>query len=402
MNAIPRFSPSLQIRDIIQGLLDREAEDPLVLFCREFADFIGVRHAIPAPSARAGLAALVRALGFRTGAEVLIPGLTFHSVPAVFRAAGFACRFVDIREDTYCLDPDRIAQAVGPRTAAIVPVHLYGRACEMDRVLRLANEKGLTVIEDCAQGCGAATAGRRVGSWGRAGIFSFHVAKNLAALNFGMVTTDDPDLAGRVQRALSNIPRVGRPELSSTALFAAAMDLVTRRWFWQTFAAPVLRLCAELGKDPIEALTSERPDGTPGVLGASPRPLQARIARRILRRVDEENSLRRRNAECLREALQEVPRIGLPAPSSERENIYLSFVVRVDDRERFRRALMRRGVDTHPGNMSVGPEIPGFAGSGECPVSSRTARRLVHLPIHARLDHEDIRRIAEAVKEVLR
>ncbi len=402
MRPIPRFTPTLRVRDLLRALIERTHDDPVAAFSQAFARFIGVRHAIPAPSARGGLTALVRALDLPRDGEVLLPALTFHCVPAVFHRAGLRVRFVDIEETTYCMDPERLERAMGPQTVAVVPVHLYGRACDMGRILAVARAHGLPVIEDCAQACGAWFGGRRVGSLGTAGVFSFHAAKNLAALNFGMVTTDSDELAGRVREHLCVVRQVGAWEVARRVAFAAAADLVTRPLTWRVVMAPGLRLAAHVGFDPIEAATSERATGDPGDLGRAPVGLQGRVALRVLQRVDEDSARRWANGERLRHCLDGTPGIGLPAPSREGENIYLSFVARVEDRRGFRRRLLERGVDTHPGNMAVGPLIPGLGGLGECAVAADVARRLVHLPVHTGLEPDDMERVAEAVRAALR
>ncbi len=400
--ALPRFVPSLTVADLWKALVEKGPSDPLGAFSQAFARFIGVRHAIPAPSARGGLAAVVKALDLPPGGEVIVPSLTFHCVPAVFHRAGLRLRFVDVDPRTYCMDPDRVRRAVGPRTVAIVPVHLYGRACEMEPLLEAARARGLSVIEDCAQACGARWSGRRVGSLGAAGVFSFHAAKNLAALGFGMVTTDSGELASRVRAHLRDIPGIGWGEVAWRVAVAASMDLVTRPFAWGAVLSPLLRLCGVMGFDPIEALTSEQATGDPGDLGRAPSPLQGRVAVRLLRRVDEDNERRWRNGERLREALHGVPGIEVPAPSREGENIYLSFVARVRERDTFRRRLLARGVDTHPGNMAVGPRMPGLGGKGECAVAEDLVRHIVHLPVYAGLGDQEVDRVAGVVREVLR
>lgn len=402
LSEIPRFVPSLRIADMWAVLIKSGGPDPLREFSEAFAEFIGVRHAILAPSARGGLAAIVKALGFCPGSEVILPSLTFHSVPAVFHQAGLKVRFVDIDARTYCLDTRHLDRAISPRTVAIVPVHLYGRACEMDAILDISRRHNLVVIEDCAQACGTRYRGRRVGSLGTAGVFSFHVAKNLGALNFGMVTTDSDDLASRIGENLRDVPRIGFLEVARRSGVAASMDLATRPLVWGSVVAPVLRLCDRLGFDPIEAVTAEAATGDPGDVGRAPGPFQGRLATRLLRRLDEENERRRRNGERLRLALEGLPGIEVPAPSAEGENIYLSFVALVSDRKRFRTRLLAKGVDTHPGNMAVGPLIPGLASDGECAVARDVVRRLVHLPVHPGLSERDEDWIAQAVREVLR
>lgn len=390
---IPRFRPAFGLADLY-GSFSPPCES-VSAFCQAFSAFIGVKHAIAAPSARGALLAILQCMGLRKGGEIIVPGLTFFSVPAVIQKAGFRVRFVDTRQDTYCIDTEKLEAAIGPSTVAIVPVHLYGRACDMKKISEAARCKGLAVIEDCAQACGAFHAGKRVGAWGDAAIFSFHLSKNLPALNFGMITTDSDELAQSVANYFERLPKAKPIELAQRVLFASAMVIATRPAIWH-FLHTVVRLAYVFDFDPIEALTSEQPSAEPGDLGRMPCDYQARVALRLLSRVDKENESRWERGEKLRELLGKIDGLGVPAPSRKGENIYLSFVVRVKNRWDFRKHLMGLGFDTHPGNMVAGPLIPGLEASGDCPIAQATMSEIVHLPIHTGVDVEVL---AEAVRQ---
>ena len=405
MTPIPRYKPPVTAAACLRALPPRPgAPSGYEAFARQFARYIGVTHAIPAPSAREALAAVLHALQLPPGGEVIMPSLTFHSMPATFRRFGLRLRFVDIDPATYCLDPARLEAAIGPATAAIAPVHLYGRAAGMEAITAAADRHGLVVIEDCAQSCGARVGGRRAGSLGRAGVFSFHPAKNISALWAGMVTTSSDALAARVTEYLARLPTMGHLELAKRFVQSLGMSLVTHDAVWGALMAPSLGLAARLGFDPIEWLTSERAGMSTGPdreAQRMPRPLQGRIALGQLARLDEANALRIRNAERLRERLDGAPGIELPGPAPRGENIYLSFVARVEARDEFRRRLLRRGVDTHPGNMFVGPELPGLAGTGDGARAADAVRRMVHLPVYGQMTVDAVDGVADAVLAVL-
>jgi dTDP-4-amino-4,6-dideoxygalactose transaminase len=377
--------------------------DPWREFSRRFAEYLGVAHAVPAPSARESLAAILSALDLPKGGEVILPALTFHSIPAVIRRHGLEVRFVDVDPGTLCLDTARLADAVGPATVAILPVHLHGRAVDMGRVADVAERRGLAVIEDCAQAAGGTFRERRLGSWGTAAFFSFHPAKNLSALWAGTVATDSDALAERVARRMSALPRIGHVELAGRACWSLAMGLGTRPGVWKALGHPVLRAFALAGVDPIDLVTRETPTGQnlDGSATAMPSALQGRLALSQLASLDEANAVRIRNGEHLLARLAGAGGIGLPSPAPRGEDLFHSFVVQVDDRDDFRLRLLRLGIDTHPGNLVAGPVVPGYADTGEGRVASDAVRRMVHLPVHPGMTIPDVDRVADAVLAVL-
>ena len=406
MLRIPRFRPPLSLRDSLSVLMPgRGPRDPWAELEERFARMLGVAHAIAAPSCRVATEAAAHALKLPQGGEVSMPSLTFHSIPATFARAGLKLRFVDIDPGTYNLDIDRLEGAIGPSTVAIAPVHLYGRASNMPRIRELADQHGLKVIEDVAQACGARSGERMAGAWGDAAVFSFHPAKNLSALWAGMVATDSDEVAEGVRAFLRGLPTLSRSGVAGRWLSSAGMAAVTSTPAWLSFMHPALRACASVSFDPVAWLASEVPGKTAGMdrdARLMPRPLQGVVALRQLASLPEHNRLRIRNGERLLQGLQGTPGLSIPAPAEPGESIFMSFVVRVDERERFRRRLLRLGVDSHPGNMHVGPRIPGIDATGDEEIAAEVNERMVHLPVYPDLSLGDMDRIAGAVKAALK
>ncbi len=169
-------------------------------FEAEFADFCQARYAIGISSCTAALQLALRACGVGHGDEVITTPLTFIATTEAISHVGAQPVFVDIDSTTYNLDPHQIEAAITERTRAIVPVHLYGQPAEMDLILEIARRNNLFVIEDAAQAHGAEYKGRRVGTLGNVGCFSFYPGKNLGAYgDGGMVVTNDPDIADQVR-----------------------------------------------------------------------------------------------------------------------------------------------------------------------------------------------------------
>jgi dTDP-4-amino-4,6-dideoxygalactose transaminase len=263
--------------------------------------------------------------------------------------------FVDIKNDTMLMDPGLVEQAITPRTRAIVPVHLYGQPCDLDAIMDIAERRGLKVIEDAAQAHGARWRGRRAGSIGDAGCFSFYPGKNLGAFgDAGAVVSNDEDLIERV-RMLANHGR---------------LEKYTHK---------------------IEGVNS-RLDG-----------MQAAILRVKLRHLDQWNENRRKHADFYFETLGGGD-LRLPATDERAEPVWHLFVVRVSDRAAFQQTLKEAGVATgvhYPVPLHLQPAcaylgIPG----GSLPVTETVAAEVVSLPMYPELTSAQLDRIANLVTAV--
>ena len=178
-------------------------------FEQAFAASCGVPHAVGCNSGTDALVLALRGLGIGPGDEVITSSFSFYATAEAISAVGATPVFADVEEGSYLIDPERIEAAITPATRALLPVHLFGRPVNMERIQAIATIHGLRVIEDCAQATGASWAGRPVGSWGDVGCFSFFPTKNLgAAGDGGAVVSHDPELAQRMRElAVHGMPR---------------------------------------------------------------------------------------------------------------------------------------------------------------------------------------------------
>ncbi len=182
-------------------------------FNKNFAEFCGVKHAVSAANGTVTLQMALEACGIGLGDEVILPGLTWQATAATIIDVNATPILVDVCEDTWCIDPKEIEKAITPRTKAIIPVHLYGSFADMDEVLRIAKKHNLFVIEDCAHKHGGEWNGKKAGSIGDIGSFSYQLSKHLTAGEGGTVTTNNFELYEKLD-ALRNCGR--RPEPEST------------------------------------------------------------------------------------------------------------------------------------------------------------------------------------------
>jgi dTDP-4-amino-4,6-dideoxygalactose transaminase len=169
-------------------------------FEREVASRLGVAHAVGVSSGTDALVIALRSLGIGAGDEVIVPSFTFFASAEAVTLAGATPVFADVEPSYYSLDPADVARRIGPRTRAIVAVHLYGHPADVDALAALARPRGIALVEDAAQAFGASYRGRHVGALGYAAAFSFFPSKNLgAAGDAGMIATDDAELADRAR-----------------------------------------------------------------------------------------------------------------------------------------------------------------------------------------------------------
>ncbi len=340
-----------EIEGAVARVLDRGTfilGPEVAAFEAEFAALAGARHAITVASGTDALRLALMALGTRRGDEVITVAMTFAATALAIEAVGARPVFVDVDPATRCMDPDALAAAIGPATAAIIPVHLHGHPAPMPAIGAIAARHGLAVVEDCAQAHGATLDGRRVGTFGAAAAFSFYPTKNLGALgDAGAVVTDDPALAARLAR-----------------LRHYGFDAHDR--------------CVESG-------TNARLDE-----------LQAAILRVLLPDLEALNAQRRTLAAQYRARL--AGPVGLPPDSDG--SVYHHFAITLENRDAVRArlsAMHRIGSGIH---YALGVhQHPHFANGLSLPVTERLARELLSLPIQPEVAAGKIDRIADALRE---
>jgi len=319
-------------------------------FEAEAAAYLGTRHAVGVNSGTDALVIALRALDIGEGDEVITTPFSFFATAEAIASVGATPVFVDVEEGTFNLDPALVEVAITPRTKAILPVHLYGRPVDMDAVMDLAANHGLKVVEDCAQSFGASWRGRKTGTIGHAGAFSFYPTKNLGGFgDGGLVVTDDDEVA-RTARMLR--------------------DHGSERRYENVMIGYNSRLDA----------------------------LQAALLRVKLPRVDEWNERRRLAATRYGELLDGVPSIVTPEVTPE--HVFHQYTVRVlgGRRDAVRERLARDGIATMVYYPLPQDRLPVFARlGGGCPVSDRLAQEVLSLPMGPLLAEETQARVAASL-----
>ncbi len=397
---IPRrqiLPPSHSIR-LVLGLLPRvglSTGPAITLFETAFAQYIGVRHAIGVASARTGLWWTLQMLGLKPGDEILCPAYTFHVLPELMRALGLRPIFIDADPEVFTLDPRLLEGALTPRSRAILVTHLFGQPCEMDPIIEFSKRHGLVLLEDCAHALGASYRHKAVGSFGRAGFFSFGPGKNLSCFGGGMVTTSDEHLAQRLRETLGE-----EHPPSSLGLLRELIKTLGLAWGtgphgFRWMGYPTLRLCEAVFPGLVDRLMEE-PPGPKGALGSRATRLsnlQAAVGLDQIPLLEERNRRTLWNAQYLMGSLGDLPGLKFQRGLPEAESTALYCRVLVPEREAFRRELLRLGLDTKRDDMSNG-------GGSAFPVAARLVQQSLELPNGPGLHEAELRQIVDAVRRV--
>ena len=392
-------------KEIVAAFRRGEAiEGPAIqTFEGRFAEFHAMDHAVSASFGRMAFYYILRALELPPESEVLFPALTFWVVPEMARRAGLRPVFVDVDASTFNLDPSRIEAVITERTRAIVPTHLYGQPCDMNRILRLAEKHNLIVIEDCAQAAGARYRGRRVGTFGHAAFFSFQMLKGINTYGGGMAVTDDAAVAANVRAQAEAEPAQSAGELIRRfGLGLASRSMVSPKgfawWGYPISAALSLFSDADLSKYFWEKI---RPlDKFPRAYHRRFSNVQAILGLRALNKLDEFNERSQSHADLYTRGLGNCPGVKTPSAIDGAEHVYYQYCIYVSDPGLAKRRAIRRGVDFETTHVDVCSSLPLFNEfAAHCSGAEKTAEAL-QLPVYSRLRTSDVERVLNMMQHV--
>ncbi len=357
-------------RPIERGWLTQGPE--VEAFEASFAAYLGVKHAVAVSSATTGLHLALLALGITAGDEVVVPAFTWVASANAVVFCGATPVFVDVDPATFNLDPRDLARRIGPRTRAVIPVHLFGLCADLGAI-RAIVPAGTLIVEDAACAAGARWDGRPAGTLGHAGVFSFHPRKSVTTGEGGMITTDDPEVARRA-RSLRNHGAVAPDATGPSPPHAMAdHDAVGFNYRMTDLQAAIGRV--QLGK--LDRFIDERRAGV--------------------------EHYQRRLGGCAWLRLPDIP----PPPA---RHAWQSYVTRVDGRQAplTRNALMehldRGGIGTRPGTHAV--HMLGYyrtrfgLAPDDYPGALEAFRSSMAIPLHNRMTLEDYDYVADTILAV--
>ncbi|MCX4531885.1 DegT/DnrJ/EryC1/StrS family aminotransferase [Streptomyces sp. NBC_00841] len=348
------------VRVLRSGMVAQGPE--VAAFEEEFSKFVDGRHCVAVNSGTSALHLSLMALGIGPGDEVIVPSFTFAATANAVRLVGATPVFADIEPDSFCLSPQAVEAAITPRTAAIMPVHLYGHPAAMGPFTALAERHGLAIVEDAAQAHAASLNGTPVGAFGAAACFSFYPTKNMHSLEGGMVTTGD-------------------------ATVARTLRLLRNQGMEQRYANEIVGFNVRMTD------------------------VAAAIGRVQLRSLDTWTQQRRANAAALDSGLRGVV---TPPVAEGAEHVYHQYTIRVSaasgkDRDTVSRELQERGIGNavyYPtpvhrlAPFQTGEKVLGYA-AGDLPETERAAAEALSIPVHPMLTPQELDRLTATVNEVV-
>jgi dTDP-4-amino-4,6-dideoxygalactose transaminase len=328
----------------------------VVAFEKAFASYVGATECIAVNNGTTALQLVLASLGIGPGDEVITVANTFIATAEAISAVGARPVFVDVDPVSYTMDPQLVEAAITPNTKALLPVHLYGQAADVDALLEIARRHNIQLVEDACQAHGATYKGRKAGSLGIAGCFSFYPGKNLGCLGEGgAVVTSNPELAQRM-RMLRDHGSVKKYEHSLPGY-------------------------------------NFRLEG-----------IQGGFLSVKLPHLDRWNARRREVAKLYQELLSDTS-LGLPVEMGWGEHVYHLYVIQADDREALRNALNAAGVECGlhypvPLHLQAAYADLGYE-KGRFPVSEHLSSHILSLPMHPFITDEEVKRVASVLLESL-
>jgi perosamine synthetase len=331
------------IRVLRSGMVAQGPE--VACFEEEFSALVGGRRCVAVNSGTSALHLGLLAAGIGPGDEVIVPSFTFAATANAVVLTGATPVFVDIEPKYFCIDSAAVAAAIGPKTAAIMPVHLYGHPAAMDEINSLATRHGLLVLEDAAQAHGASLNGLPVGAMGSLAAFSFYPTKNMCSAEGGMIVTNDASVE-RKARLLRNQGMEKRYENEIVGFNARMTDI------------------------------------------------HAAIGRVQLTKLSNWTVARQRNAAVLDDGLRGVT---VPAVAKGAVHVYHQYTIRSSERDALQSRLSECGVGSGVYYPVPVHRLPSFQLRIDLPETERAAREVLSLPVHPSLSQSDLDLIVEAV-----
>jgi perosamine synthetase len=395
-NTISQRAIAASLQEALTGNLESE---PL---CRLMTQLTGLEHWILTNSGRSALSVMFMALETlrRNRNEVILPAYTSYSVPAAVVRAGFRVRLCDVDLESFGLSPKELERVITSRTLCIVSQHLYGIPSPIKPVHRIALDHGIPMVEDAAQAMGISCEDSSAGSMGEAAIFSLSRGKALSAAGGGLIGTKDKELVARCARVMPDNGSGGWRSRSiglSSAVQTALMGVfIQPSLYWLPALLPFLELGASIYDPKFRLEPMSR--------------FQETLAVRLLPGLKKLRALRERNANRLKQALEEFKGIWVCWPKLGHVGGFLRLPILVQDpaaRARILVGLQRQGLGAtagYPVPLSELSDLKPFvaASDAEFPIAKRISEQLVTLPTHSWLLKRDIDRIVEVFRQCLR
>jgi len=328
-------------------------------FEKEFSKYCGVKHGIAVANGTLALHLALEALGIKKGDEVIVPAMTFVATANAVKYTGARPVFVDSEPKTWNIDPDKIKEKITKKTKAIIPVHLYGHPCDMDRIRELTEKHNIAILEDAAEAHGAEYKGKKVGSFSVISCFSFYGNKILTTGEGGMCLTDDDKLADKMRQLKDH-------------------GMSRERKYYHPIMGYNYRLTN----------------------------IQAAIGLAQLEKIGQTIETKRRNAKLYNALLKDAKGITLPPEEPWAKNVYWMYSILIEPNCKLKRdemmaSLRDEQIDTRPFFIPL-HKMPYLDEGLKLPVAESLGEKGINLPSSTKLTKEQIEKIAKVISKIIR
>ncbi|MBL7197201.1 MAG: DegT/DnrJ/EryC1/StrS family aminotransferase [Candidatus Omnitrophica bacterium] len=391
----PRFYKG-EFFDILKFLISqKEKSDYIKIFEEEFADYIGVKHALTICTGRSSLELILEALNLKEGEQVIFPAFTLKELIILVKRNKLEPVLVDIESDSFNINSDLIEEKITNKTKVIIATHLFGLPCNIEKIIKIAIKYDLKVIEDCAHACGAEYNGKKCGSLGTAGFFSLELTKAMNTFGGGVVTTDDDNIASFIRERIEGCPR-GEKKLIKKLIFSYAEYFLIKSPIFLFFSfmfcfMPSARIVHYVYSFFNRKFIVEKTRFTN---------LQAYLGLKQLREIEERNRMRFEKAEMLNKLLESA--VCLQVSGNVIKRVYYFFVIKIPDSfnvEYIRRNSFFRGIDAGIKD-EITDDCSIFIG-GNYSVTKCVYNSLILLPMYDSISTSEIRKIAKVINNIL-
>jgi len=393
-NTIQVISAIDEAGQFIEGPHIRAFEDA---FARRF----GGVEAISTSFSRMACYYALQALDLPRGGEVVLPALTFWVIPEIVRAAGLRPVFADVDPETFLMTPESLARAVGPKTVAVVPTHLWGLPCDMAGIMDVARANRLAVIEDCAHALGATFKGQPVGTFGDVGFFSLQTLKPLNTYGGGIAVVGDRGLANRIRRLAAAEPLPTEKSIRKKLWHGRVQRISIRPRIFTWTLFPVLWASAYLNTNPDVFLWEKiQPlDPFPAVYRERYSNVQAALGLEALKHFDRWTATTQANAAAMTRRLSGLPGVRLPVVPPDRTHVFYQYCAYVPDRDAMVLRCLKRGVDLETLHVDVCTRLPIFQPFASPAPGAEATAQAVQIPVYESLTPEEVDRVGAIVRE---
>lgn len=412
--AYPRHSVDITLaeyRKIISLLFSKHMlnGEYIKRFERMFAKYISTTYAVSIPSARLGLYLLLKNFNFPQQTEIIITPFTHQSIFTVIKAFGFKPVFIDIDEKTYNITPQAVKKRLNEKTKVLILTHMWGQPCDMGGFMKLKEEYGITIIEDCAMACGAEYKEQKVGSFGDASIFSFGKAKAISTFGGGMLCTNNAGINQHVRRFTENFKDSKPLKLRVAVSNSILANILTRPHLFYFTLYPVLRFLNI--RDPYNPIEHKKDssvilDEIPPEWKIKLSNLQAAVGIEQLNNLDKHNQMRMKNAQILNKILSNIDSIRIPSALPQAKHIYLYytlFVKKFGDLNLLRKKLINFRIDSQLNELTTPQQLEIFGvNSNDYPNFKKIAERLLIIPNGIYLSERDVFYVAATCEKVFK